>query len=68
MTKINFQIITDTCHTPVERIKEGIFITIIIRINPFLFQLSPERLRNIQMRGIKKQALRQETSMHPYCF
>lgn len=49
MSKPNIQTISQACHTSINGIKEIIPVKIILRIQPFLFQLPPQRFCDVQM-------------------
>lgn len=65
MAKINIQVLTQAGQASVSCIKERVLCEIIFRIEPFLFQLSPNRLRNVQMRGIRRQKEKEQSPVLP---
>gem|GEM_PF-5947399 len=65
MRKIDFDIFTQSCHTPIDRIKEHIFIKIVFRIELFFLKFSPKRLCNVQMRRIWRKKENIQSSILP---
>ena len=65
MREINFQVMSQVRHASVDCIKEIILIEIILGIEPFFFQLSPHRLSNVQMWGIRRKKEYVQTSFLP---
>ena len=65
MREINFQSYPYICKASVDCIKEPVLIKIILRIEPFLFQLSPKRFGNIQVRRIRRQKKQIQPSFLP---
>ena len=63
--ELYIQLLSKICEASVSCIKEGISIPIVLGIEPFLFQLSPNCFRNIQMRAIGREKNNKETSFLP---
>ena len=53
MGEINFQVVSQVSHTSIDSIKKVILTKVILWIEPFLFQFSPYRFSNVQMRGVR---------------
>ena len=65
MGEINFQIVSQVSHTSVDCIKEPVLIKIILWIEPFFFQFSPDRFSNVQMRRVWRKKEDVQTSFLP---
>ena len=65
MTIANAQRFSQISQISVSRIIEFVLVGIIIRIQPFFFELSPNNLSNVQMRGIRGQERNEQSSCLP---
>jgi hypothetical protein len=65
MRVINEQSIPNRSQRPVGRVEKSVSTHIVLRSDPFLLQYSPERFRNVRMRGIWRQIEKEKTSFLP---
>lgn len=65
MTKINSDILSQSSQASVGCIKEFVLFHIILRIQPFFLELSPNGFRNVQMRGVWWQESNEQSPLLP---
>ena len=65
MAKLDLRLLTQCCQPPVSGIEEFVFFHVVLWIQPFLFEFSPYRFRNIQMWRIWRKISNEEPTLLP---
>ena len=63
--KLDDEVFPDICETPIDRIGEGIILSVVCRLEPTSFQMTPDNFGDVELRRIRGQKKEIQVSFFP---